>query len=58
MSAEEKKNGSSDEDSVDRPLNAQIFLVGFVDNLKFSGLPVLLVHYDPGNVPPAAFSHK
>ena len=37
MSAEGKKNGSSDKDSVDRPLNALIFLVGFVDNLKFSG---------------------
>ena len=46
---------TSDEDSIDRPFNAPItnpiyFGLGPVDNLKFSGLPLLLVCYDPGNV--------
>ena len=37
---------------MDRPLNVLISALGPVDNLKFSGVPVSLVYYDPGDVFP------
>lgn len=39
----------SGKDSADRPAT---FGSGPVDNLKFSGVPVSLVYYDPGDVFP------
>ena len=47
----------SDKDFIDRPLNMLYFGLSPVDNLKFSGSPVLLVYYDPGNIFPFASSH-
>ena len=46
----ERLTPRSAEESVPNPLNVLIFGLDPVNNLKFSGLLVLLVYYDPGNV--------
>ena len=45
----------SGKDSVAMPLKVLISGLGPVDNLKFSGSPVLLIYYDPRNVFPCCF---